>query len=169
VWPGARTTIQNSLVMAMVSRRPGSVLNFLCELPRAQPQDVVFNYSSGESYLIAAPGRGRDRPAPWPTTAPRRSGALPAWRPMGIGKLDAEGGMELGGFWRQRRGCATFGRFGQAGAGGRRSVQWPTGCYHQAGAISPDSQTARATAFGRPMPGFASGIRLPVVGAAALA
>ena len=42
------------LSKAMVSRRPGSVLDLLCELPRAQPQGVVFNYSTGESYLIGA-------------------------------------------------------------------------------------------------------------------
>jgi beta-lactamase family protein len=39
------------LSKAMVSRRPGSVLDLLCELPRAQPQAVVFNYSTGESCL----------------------------------------------------------------------------------------------------------------------
>ena len=42
------------LIKAMLSRRPGSVLDLLCELPRAQPQGVVFNYSTGESYLIGA-------------------------------------------------------------------------------------------------------------------
>ena len=39
---------------AMVSRRPGSVLDLLCKLPRAQPQGTFFNYSTGESCLIGA-------------------------------------------------------------------------------------------------------------------
>ena len=39
---------------ALVSRRPGSVLDLLCKLPRAQPQGAVFNYSTGESCLIGA-------------------------------------------------------------------------------------------------------------------
>jgi CubicO group peptidase (beta-lactamase class C family) len=42
------------LSKAMASRRPGSVLDLLCELPRAQPQGVVFNYSTAESCLIGA-------------------------------------------------------------------------------------------------------------------
>src|SRR5260221_8964886 len=33
---------------------PGSVLDLLCKLPSAQPQGVVFNYSTGESCLIGA-------------------------------------------------------------------------------------------------------------------
>src|SRR5215471_10118186 len=41
-----------SLNRALVSRRPGAVLDLLCSLPRAQPQGVVFNYSAGESCLL---------------------------------------------------------------------------------------------------------------------
>jgi CubicO group peptidase (beta-lactamase class C family) len=39
---------------ALASRRPGSILDLLCTLPRAQPQGVVFNYSTGESCLLGA-------------------------------------------------------------------------------------------------------------------
>jgi CubicO group peptidase (beta-lactamase class C family) len=52
------------LSKAMVSRRPGSVLDLLCELPRAQPQGVVFNYSTGESYLIGALVAAATSPTP---------------------------------------------------------------------------------------------------------
>src|SRR5437868_180086 len=44
----------NRLYKALVSRRPGSVLDLLSKLPSAQPQGVVFNYSTGESCLIGA-------------------------------------------------------------------------------------------------------------------
>jgi hypothetical protein len=39
---------------ALESRRPGSVLDLLCTLPRAQPQGVVFNYSTADSCLLGA-------------------------------------------------------------------------------------------------------------------
>ncbi len=42
------------LVKAMVSRRPGAIFDLMCKLPRAPPQGTVFNYSTGESCLIAA-------------------------------------------------------------------------------------------------------------------
>jgi len=37
-----------------MSRRPGAVLNLRCSLPHAQPQGVVFNYSTGDSCLLGA-------------------------------------------------------------------------------------------------------------------
>ncbi len=39
---------------AMVSRRPGSILELMCKLPRAHPPGAVFNYSTGESCLLGA-------------------------------------------------------------------------------------------------------------------
>jgi CubicO group peptidase (beta-lactamase class C family) len=42
------------LSKAMVSRRPGSVLELMCKLPRAHPQGTVFNYSTGESCVLSA-------------------------------------------------------------------------------------------------------------------
>src|SRR5215468_12055214 len=42
------------LSRALVSRRPGAVLDLLCSLPRAQPQGVVFNYSTSEDCLLGA-------------------------------------------------------------------------------------------------------------------
>ncbi len=39
---------------AMWSRRPGSILDLMCKLPRAHPQGAVFNYSTGESCVLAA-------------------------------------------------------------------------------------------------------------------
>jgi len=43
---------------ALASRRRGSILDLLCTLPRAQPQGVVFNYSTGESCLLVAAATG---------------------------------------------------------------------------------------------------------------
>ena len=39
---------------AMVSARPGAVLDLMCKLPRAHPQGTVFNYSTGESCVLGA-------------------------------------------------------------------------------------------------------------------
>jgi CubicO group peptidase (beta-lactamase class C family) len=140
----------SSLVEAMVSRRPGSALDFLCELPRAQPQGLVFNYSTGESFLIAALVAAA-------TARPLADYcAETIWGPAGMEadgywQLDSEGGMELGGFGVSA--CLRdFGRFGQLvledgeAFNGRRVL--PAGWRDLAG--QPDSA---ATAFGRLMPG----------------
>lgn len=50
------------LRQALESRRPGSLLDLACTLPRAQPQGVAFNYSTVESCLGGLGGR-RHRPA----------------------------------------------------------------------------------------------------------
>ena len=87
----------------------------------------------------------------WPTTAPRRSGGLPAWRPTGTGLLESEDGLELGGFGVSAR-LRDVGRFGQLvledgeAFSGRRVL--PPGWRDLAG--QPDSAP---TAFGRLMPG----------------
>jgi CubicO group peptidase (beta-lactamase class C family) len=135
---------------AMVSRRPGSVLDLLCKLPRAQPQGVVFNYSTGESCLIAA----------LVVAATGRSladyCAEKIWKPAGMEadgywQLESEDGLELGGFGVSAR-LRDFGRFGQLvledgeAFSGRRVL--PPGWRDLAG--QPDSAP---TAFGRLMPG----------------
>src|SRR5258708_5736804 len=139
---------------AMVSRRAGSVLGLLCQLPRAQPQAVVFNYSTGESCLIgalvlAAPGR------PLADYC-----AETIWGPAGMEadghwQLESEGGLELGGFGVSAR-LRDFGRFGQLvledgeAFSGRRVL--PAGWRDLAG--HPDSAP---TGFGRLMPGSSFG------------
>ena len=129
------------LIKAMVSRRPGSVLDLLCELPSARPQGVVFNYSTGESYLIAAlVAAATGRPL-------ADYCAETIWGPAGMEadgywQLDSEGGMELGGFGVSAR-LRDFGRFGHADAGGRRSVQWPTDATNR---LARSRRTARQRA-----------------------
>jgi CubicO group peptidase (beta-lactamase class C family) len=139
---------------AMVSRRPGSVLDLLCKLPRAHPQGTVFNYSTGESCLIAAlvvAATGR----PLADYCAEK-----VWRPAGMEAdgywlLESEGGLELGGFGVSAR-LRDLGRFGQLiledgeASGGRRIL--PSGWRDLAG--QPD---CAATAFGRLMPGSPAG------------
>ena len=53
VWPGASTMMQTDGLNLSLRQGNGeptarSVLDLLCELPSAQPQGTVFNYSSGE-------------------------------------------------------------------------------------------------------------------------
>ena len=43
-----------AMARALASRRPGALLDLLCSLPHAQPQGVVFNYSTVESCLLGA-------------------------------------------------------------------------------------------------------------------
>src|SRR5262245_5481134 len=81
---------------AMASRRPGSVLDLLCKLPSAQPQGVVFNYSTGESCLIgalvvAATGR------PLADYCAATIWGAAGMEADGYWQLESEGGMELGG------------------------------------------------------------------------
>jgi CubicO group peptidase (beta-lactamase class C family) len=139
---------------AMVSRRPGSVLDLLCKLPRAQPQGVVFNYSTGESCLIGAlVAAATGRPlADYCTDT--------IWGPAGMEadghwQLESEGGLELGGLGVSAR-LRDFGRFGQLvledgeAFNGRRVL--PPGWRDLAG--QPDSAP---TGFGRLMPGSPMG------------
>jgi CubicO group peptidase (beta-lactamase class C family) len=138
----------------MVSRRPGSVLDLLCKLPRAQPQGVVFNYSTGESCLIGAlVAAATGRPL-------ADYCAKTVWGPAGMEadgywQLESEGGLELAGFGVSAR-LRDFGRFGQLvledGEAfiGRRVL--PPGWRDLAG--QPDSAP---TGFGRLMPGSPAG------------
>jgi CubicO group peptidase (beta-lactamase class C family) len=134
---------------ALASRRPGSVLDLLCTLPRAQPQGAVFNYSSVESCLlgalvVAATGR------PLADYC-----AETIWGPAGMEAdgywfLESEGGLEMGGFGVNAR-LRDVGRFGQLvledGEAFNRRRVLPPGWRDLAG--QPDSAT---TAFGRLMP-----------------
>ena len=113
------------LSRALVSRRTGAVLDLLCSLPRAQPQGVVFNYSTGESCLLGAlVAAATGRPL-------ADYCAETIWGPAGMEadgcwNLESDGGLETGRVWRQRA-PARRRPLRPAGAGGRRSVQWPTG------------------------------------------
>src|ERR1700742_847771 len=99
------------LTKAMLSRRPGSILELMCKLPRAHPQGTVFNYSTGESCLIAAlvvAATGR----PLADYCAEK-----IWRPAGMEadgywQLECEGGLEMGGFGVSAR-LRDVGRFGQ--------------------------------------------------------
>jgi CubicO group peptidase (beta-lactamase class C family) len=142
------------LSRAVVSRQPGAVLDLLCSLPRARPQGVVFNYSTGESCLLgalvaAATGR------PLADTC-----AETIWGPAGMEAdgcwhLESDGGLEMGGFGVSAR-LRDVGRFGQLvledgnAFSGRRAL--PPGWRDLAG--QPDSAP---TGFGRLMPGSPMG------------
>jgi CubicO group peptidase (beta-lactamase class C family) len=139
---------------AMLSGRPGSVLDLLCARPRAQPQGVVFNYSTGESCLLGAVvAAATGRPL-----ADYCAEAI--WGPGGMEadaywQLESEDGLELGGLGVSA--CLRdVGRFGQLVLedgetfSGRRVL--PTGWRDLAG--QPDSAP---TAFGRLVPGSPAG------------
>jgi CubicO group peptidase (beta-lactamase class C family) len=142
------------LFRAIWSRRAGAILDLLCKLPRAHPQGVVFNYSTGESCLLAAvvaAATGRPLADYFAETI---------WRPAGMEadghwQLESEGGLELGGLGISAR-LRDVGRFGQLvledgeAFSGRRVL--PPGWRDLAG--QPDSA---ATAFGRLAPGDTGG------------
>jgi hypothetical protein len=151
--PDGRSDVRR-LGRAMVSRQPGSVLDLLCTRPRAQPQGVVFNYSTGEGCLLGAVvAAATDRPL-------ADYCAETIWGPAGMEadgcwQLESEDGLELGGLGLSA--CLRdVGRFGQLvledgeAFSGRRVL--PTGWRDLAG--QPDSA---ATAFGRLMPGSPAG------------
>ena len=139
---------------AMVSRRPGSILELMCMLPRAQPQGAVFNYSTGESCLlgaVAAAAVGR----PLADYFAER-----IWGPAGMEadarwQLESEDGLEMGGLGvsARLRDVARFGLFvledGEA-FNGRRVL--PPGWRDLVG--RPDIE---ATDYGRLTPGDPAG------------
>src|SRR5262249_19843070 len=151
---------------ALASRRPGSILDLVGTLPRAQPQSVVFNYSTGDSCLLgalltAATGRPLADYASETILGPAGMEANAYWA------LESEGGLEWGAFDVSAR-LRDVGRFGQLvledgeAFSGRRVL--PPGWRDLAG--QPDSA---ATAFGRADAGQPRGIWLPVVGTASQA
>jgi CubicO group peptidase (beta-lactamase class C family) len=159
-WPGARVAIPRDdpesyhLGRAVVSRRPGAVLELLCKLPRAHPQGAVFNYSTGDSFLLgavvaAATGLSLADYCAKTIWGPAGMEADGAWQ------IDAEGGLELGGMGVSLR-LRDAGRFGQllledgVASSGRRVL--PPGWRDLAG--QPDSA---ATGFGRLASGDAGG------------
>jgi CubicO group peptidase (beta-lactamase class C family) len=139
---------------AMVSRQAGSVLDLMCKLPRAHPQGAVFNYSTGESCVIAAlvvAATGR----PLADYCAEK-----IWRPAGMEadgywQVESEDGLELGGLGVSAR-LRDVGRFGQLiledgeAFGGGRVL--PAGWRDLAG--QPD---CAPTAFGRLKPGSPGG------------
>jgi CubicO group peptidase (beta-lactamase class C family) len=139
---------------AMDRRCPGAVLDMICELPRAHPQGLVFNYSTGDSCVlgaVVAAATGR-------SLADYLAERL--WGPAGMEadghwQLESEEGLELGGFGVSAR-LRDFGRFGQLvlqdgeAFSGRRML--PSGWRDLAG--QPD---CAATSFGRLMPGSPAG------------
>lgn len=139
---------------AMVSRRPGAVLELLGKLPRAHPQGTVFNYSTGESYVLAAVvAAAVGKPL-------SDYFAEAVWGPGGMEadahwQLDCDDGLEMGGLGVSLR-LRDMGRFGlfvlEDGVtpDGRRRL--PPGWRDLAG--RPD---CAATAFGRLRPGDPGG------------
>lgn len=137
------------LTRALASRRPGAVLDLVCSLPRAHPQGVFFNYSTGESCLLGAlVAAATGRPL-------ADYCAETIWGPAGMeadGRwlLESEDGLEMGGFGVSAR-LRDVGRFGQfvlengEAFNGRRIL--PPGWRDLAG--QPDSAP---TGFGRLMP-----------------
>jgi CubicO group peptidase (beta-lactamase class C family) len=152
--PYGRSEDVRRLGQAMVSRRPGAVLELMRNQPRVQPQGTVFNYSTGESCLLAAlvvAATGRPL-ADYCTEM--------IWGPAGMEadghwQLESEGGLELGGLGVSAR-LRDVGRFGLLALAdgqafsGRRVL--PPGWRDLAG--QPDSA---ATAFGRLTPGSPAG------------
>lgn len=107
--PEAGSEVQR-LGRAMARRRPGAVLDLLCDLPRAHPQGTVFNYSTGDSLVLAAvvaAATGR----PLADYLAER-----VWGPAGMEadghwQLESEDGLEMGGFGISAR-LRDMGRFG---------------------------------------------------------
>jgi CubicO group peptidase (beta-lactamase class C family) len=142
------------LQLALASRRPDSVLDLACSLPRAHPQGAVFNYSTVEScvlgaVLAAATGR------PLADYCAEKIWGPAGMEANGYWALEADGGMELGGFGVSAR-LRDVGRFGQLvledgeAFSGKRVL--PPSWRDLAG--QPDSAP---TAFGRLMLGSTAG------------
>jgi CubicO group peptidase (beta-lactamase class C family) len=139
---------------AMVSRRPGAILDLMCKLPRAHPQGTVFNYSTGESGVLAAVvAAAVGRPL-----ADYFSEKV--WGPAGMEadahwQLECEDGLEMGGLGvsAQLRDVGRFGLLmledGEA-LNGRRVL--PPGWRDLAG-----RPNCAATNFGRLTPGDPGG------------
>jgi CubicO group peptidase (beta-lactamase class C family) len=138
----------------MVSRRPGSILDLVCKLGRAHPQGTVFNYSTGESCVLAAlVAAATGRPL-------ADYFAEKVWGPAGMEadahwQLESDDGLELGGLGVSAR-LRDAGRFGlfilEDGAAYNGGQVLPPGWRDLAG--RPDCP---ATAYGALRPGDAGG------------
>lgn len=139
---------------AMASRRPGAILELMRSLPRGHPQGAVFNYSTGDSFVLGAVVAA--------ATGRRLADYLSdtVWGPAGMEadaewQLESEDGLELGGMGVSAR-LRDVGRFGllmlEDGQAfdGRQIL--PRGWRDLAG--QPDTA---ATAFGRLMPASPAG------------
>lgn len=139
---------------AMVGGQPGAVMDLVCSLPRTHPQGAVFNYSTGESFVLAAvvaAAVGR----PLADYFGERIWGPAGMEADGYWQLDCEDGQEMGGFGVGAR-LRDIGRFGllvleDGRAFDGRQVLAP-GWRDLAG--RPD---CAATAFGRPTPGSPTG------------
>jgi CubicO group peptidase (beta-lactamase class C family) len=152
--PGGRADDARRLGRALAGGRPDSVLDLLCNRPRAHPQGTAFNYSTGESCLlgalvVAATDRNLADYCTEMIWAPGGMEADACWQ------LESEDGLELGGLGVSA--CLRdMGRFGQlvledgVAFSGRRVL--PRGWRDLAG--QPDNA---ATAFGRLTPGSPAG------------
>ena len=128
---------------AMVSRRPGAILDLMCKLPRAHPQGAVFNYSTGESGVLAAVvAAAVGRPL-------ADYFGDKVWGPAGMEadahwQLESDGGLEMGGFGVSAR-LRDVGRFGLLMLEGTawRSTRRRGAAAVAGGAISPVDPTAR--------------------------
>ena len=139
---------------AMVSRRPGAVLDLMCQLPRAHPQGTVFNYSTGESGVLAAVvAAAVGRPL-------ADYFGDKVWGPAGMEadahwQLESDDGLEMGGLGVSAR-LRDVGRFGllvlDDGEAFNGERVLPPGWRDLAG--RPD---CAATAFGRLRPGDPGG------------
>jgi CubicO group peptidase (beta-lactamase class C family) len=142
------------LGLAMVSRRPGAILDLMCSLPRAHPQGTVFNYSTGESSVLAAVlAAAVGRPL-------ADYFADRVWGPAGMEadahwQLECDDGLEMGGLGVSAR-LRDAGRFGllalEDGVAFNGQRVLPLGWRDRAG--RPDCP---ATAYGQLTPGDPSG------------
>src|SRR5262245_40427405 len=129
------------LQQALASRRPGSILELACSLSRAHPQGAPSSTIRPSIAACLLRCLRPPRAVRWPTTAPRRSGGLPAWRPMGTG-CSSPRAVWSGVGLASARACATSAVSANwCWRTARRSVA--EGSCRPAGAISPASPTAR--------------------------
>ena len=139
---------------ALRLRQPGAIVELLRTLPRAAPQGAIFNYATGESFLLAAVvAAAVGRPL-------ADYFAQVVWAPAGmeadaLWQLESPDGQELGGMGVSAR-LRDLGRFGLLvmadgeTTGGKHVL--PKGWRDLAG--QPD---CAATAFGRIMDGSPAG------------
>jgi CubicO group peptidase (beta-lactamase class C family) len=138
--PDGRADDVRRLGRAMVSRRPGAVLDLLCTRPRAHPQGEVFNYSTGESCLlgavvVAATGRPLADYCGETIWGPAGMEADAYWH------LESEDGLELGGLGSASAFATSAGSACWCWRTARRSAA-ARSC-RPVGATSPASPTAR--------------------------
>lgn len=137
-----RSSDVNRYSKSLADKVPGGVLSLLSELPRANEPGQVWNYNTGDTYLLGAL-LSKATAQPLAAYLERK-----IWQPFGMEfeafyTLDSEGGQEIGG---SRAGMALrdFGRFAQfvledGVIDGRRVLPscWVDDCARSAFAIPP--------------------------------